>query len=272
MKIQSTYRMLLAAAALVPGLAYAQPDANGAPVAQNPPNINMGGGRGGRMGQNLTPAQTAQLDDMEAKIADLTQREEFVRAGITDTTVQDTLIAFLKDQETRRQALRDKWQTLLQGVRGGALADTQLEAQLNDFRAAMDDEKTKRSDALVKLDAAIGYSKNPKLDAELMIAGITGDEMAIMDFTPTIGGGGGGARGGFGGGMMGGGFAGGGFGGGMMGGGGFGGGGGGRGGRGGRGGGQGGGGQMGGGPGGPGGGAPGGDAPGADAPPPAPAL
>lgn len=186
---------VLALALTAMGVAHAQPPANNGAGAQNPPNQNPGGG--GR--PNFTPAQIQQMQEQMRQRRELELRSLLTAAGFTDTTVQDAIVAYSSAKEKASQALQVKARQLNQALRGTTVTDTQLAALLNDFRAAVEEEKARRATAQQALGTQIGLNTKPRLDALLMMSGLIGDEAQHLGGGRVFGGngfGGGNARGG----------------------------------------------------------------------------
>lgn len=196
---------------VLPASAFAQPDLNNAPIAQNPPNWTPGGnrGQGGPMGNrgpggwnNVTPEQRQQQ-----------LRQRLTQIGVTATKDQDALITYVTANETALQKVRLKWNALAQAARDDATPDNQLAGLLNDLNNAMDDERARRGKARTALETQLDLPKKPRLETQLMLSGLLGDEAALLQGSGNLRGGGFGPNG-FGGGGFGGGRGGGGFGGG----------------------------------------------------------
>ena len=172
-------------------VALAQPDPAQAPIGQNPPNQIPGGqgGRGGNRGQggrggfagNLTAAQRQQLEAQNRRWREMQTRQTLIMAGVLDAPTQTTLVAFLGQEEAARQKLRDKWDALLKAVSDNATTDAQIAGLLNDFRAAVDEERARREAARTALDTKLGLATNPRLDAQLMTSGLLGDEASFVE-------------------------------------------------------------------------------------------
>lgn len=227
------------------GMAAAQPDVNNGGKANNPANLQMGGpgGRGGPGGfgggqggfgggqggfggwGNMT---TEQRDLMARQQREFGWKMTLTAAGFTDQALQNDIAAFGEAQEKGRESLRTVTRKLTDAMRNGEAKDAALGVLLNDWRAAVEDEKARRTAAEKTLDAKIGYSKKPKLEATLRLIGLIGDEAALSGISANtsttmsgpggqggFGGGFGGQGGGFGGGPGGFGGQGGGFGGGQ---------------------------------------------------------
>jgi hypothetical protein len=203
-------------------LVHAQPGEGN--LAQNPPNQDQPQRRRGNR-QELTPDQRQQMLQQREH-----QREQMLRATLTNSgfaekALQDAVIDFVKEQEQSRMGVQDKLRKVAEALRTQAVTDTQLATLLAEWRVATEAEKTRHEDARKALDAEIGYSQKPRLDALLSLMGITSDDASLAGGMGGRGGGfGGGGFGGRGGGMMGGRGGPGGFGGGDFGPGGFGGG------------------------------------------------
>ncbi len=159
-------------------VAYAQPAANNGAGAQNPPNQNAGGGRGGR--PEMTAEQRRQMQAQEQQRRDLEVRQTLTTAGFTDTALQDAVVAYSNEREKAGDALQAKARQLRDALRGTTATDAQIATLLNDFRALVDEEKARREVAKSALDAKVGLAAKPRLDALLMMSGLTGDEAQYL--------------------------------------------------------------------------------------------
>ena len=188
--------MLGAFCALLPALALAQPDVTNAPKAENPPNRAVGGGNNRNRRTPPTPEQLKQMAERMAQIRAQVIRQTLTRAGFTDEALQSAVVDYAQQNEDARAKLMEKWTAIQQALRANTVTDAQLTTLLNDFRASVDEEKSRRDQATKALDAKIEFSKKPKLDATLMVGGLTGDEAQIVN--GSLGGFGAGGFGGFG--------------------------------------------------------------------------
>lgn len=162
--------------------AQAQPDANNAPKADNPPNWNQGGGRrgGGGMRQQMTADQLRQIRAQQTEMRALNIRQQLTFAGYTDDAVQTAVVNYYKAQSEAQTPLLEQWQKIAQAVQVKTTPDTQMATMLNDFRAAVDKEKERRDTAYKALSAEIDLPKKPMLDAMLMTSGLAGDESSLV--------------------------------------------------------------------------------------------
>lgn len=160
MKISSLSTLALMVS-LSPLVACAQPDTNNNPKAENPANRAP---RGERPDANASP---------EARLKWFIKRQ-FGQLGADDAT-QETLVTFTQNELKARQDLQEKGQPLQVALRAGALSDTQIAALLNAYQVALEDEKTRRDQAIAALDKSIDFKKSPKIEAALTIAGLIGD-------------------------------------------------------------------------------------------------
>ncbi len=150
----------------LPLLAHAQPDANNAPKAANPQNRPPGGGgNGGGNGQKR----------MEEFF-----RRQLTEIGVADAASQDTLLSYMKTEMEARTALMDKGGQLAKGLRDGTLTNPQIGALLNEYQAAIEDDKTRRQLSQAELAKKVDYAKNPKLEAWLVVLGAVGDGPPLM--------------------------------------------------------------------------------------------
>ena len=183
--LNSIRTLTCALVALLPTLGFAQPNPNDAPIGQNPPNQIPGGrgGQGGRggFGRNLTAAQRTQLDEQNRQMRDIQQRQSLTMAGVTETAAQDAIIAFLKEQDAASQKLRARWNAVIQAAADTATTDTKMATVLNEFRSAVEDERSRRETSRSALATTLDLAKNPRLDAQLMISGVLGDEAAFVN-------------------------------------------------------------------------------------------
>lgn len=166
----------------LPGVLQAQPE--GPPPGRE-------GGRGGRGGQgwqggnrNMTPEQREQ--EMQQRRTQQLNKM-LSDAGFIEKEVQDAVIEFANAQDAERRNSRDSAQKLSEALREGEDNDT-LAAILADMRAEAKAGEAKRAAALNALDEKIHFKNNARLEAVLVLAGLTG-EVAT---------GGGGMRGGMG--------------------------------------------------------------------------
>ena len=172
------------------GALQAAPEDNNAPMGDNPPNQQGGPPRGGRPDRrDMTPEQRQQ---MMQQMREQNTRETLTNAGFADIAVQDSVVAFVNEQEKATETLRDKARGINRAMRDETVSHAQLATLLADFRALAATEKARRAAAATELDAKIGYTKNARLDAVLLMSGIIGDGGAML--------GGGGGRAGMGGG------------------------------------------------------------------------
>lgn len=177
------------------GVLYAQPAGDN----QQQQGGQRGGGRGGRGGGqggggfgNMTPEQREQ--------AARQRREEGIRrqlndAGYNEKELQDAIVEFANSQAQTEAASQEKVRAISQAIRNGGDAD--IAALLAELRAEITAAKTQREAALAKLDEQIGYTRSPRLEAILVISGLTGEvEASPGGRGGGFGPGGGGQRGG----------------------------------------------------------------------------
>ncbi len=107
------------------------------------------------------------------------QTEEKLRAlmvnlGISVAASQDAILDYLTEDELARASLRDAEKSLMTGLRRDVPPE-RMRALLDDYRAAIEGEKSNRNAAQRKLDARIGYSLDAKLESVLWLMGVLGD-------------------------------------------------------------------------------------------------
>ncbi len=153
----------LALCALSLQAAHAQPDPNTVPKDRNPPNRPPRGG-----GQNLTPEQ------QRVRIADGVRRG-LVGANVTDQKQQDAVVSYVMDELGARRKLGESARTLATATRNNALSDAQVAGLLNDYVAAVQDDRTRHQKALATLKTAINVTQFPRLEASLTLFGLYND-------------------------------------------------------------------------------------------------
>jgi hypothetical protein len=128
----------------------------------------------------MTPEQRQQW--MEQRQQQMQQaRAEGVRrmltgAGFTQTGLQDAVVSFVQKQDEAVRGLQEQARKVNQALRNGGMTEAQLATLLSDFRTEVAQERTRRARALKELDAEVGFSKQPRLDALLTMSGMIGDE------------------------------------------------------------------------------------------------
>ncbi len=177
MKLKTNALIVLAGLSLGV-VAQAQPGQGGQGMGRG-----RGQGQGGR-GQQMTPQQMQLMREEMMK----TQMTEF---GI-DAAAQTAIIAYAGARETAANPLRAQGRTLQQGLANNVSAEVAAR-QLVALRTAIAAEKARRATAEGELDKAVGFSKNPILEAYLTLGGLIGDEGTFL--APPAGGGRGGRGG-----------------------------------------------------------------------------
>jgi len=172
------------------GVLRAQPDAGDMPKGDNP----IANQRPRMTPEQRQAAREKRQQEMQAR-RETNLRETLTEAGFADKVLQDAVIAFTNSQTEERGDNRDKMRELNQAVRKNA-GDVEIAALLKEIRDEVQADKDQRAQALKELDAKIGYTKKPRLEAVLTLAGVIGEN--------TGGPGAMGGRGGRGGGMGGG--------------------------------------------------------------------
>jgi hypothetical protein len=144
-------------------VAQAQPDLNNAPKGENPPPRNRPNrpGRGDNNENRRSPEDNV--------------RRMLAQAGVDDAATQTAVLDYIKTDMEARGPLREQGAKIFRALREGAVTDDQLLALVTDYRAAQQAEKARREQAEANLDAKINYSKNPRLEAMLLLSGLIGD-------------------------------------------------------------------------------------------------
>lgn len=166
-RIEAAVPLTLGALALsclinIPG-AHAQPDINNAPKADNPTNRPAG--------RQVTPQERARQR----------LRRELQLVGVNQLAVQDTLIAYIEAENEARLDLGEKGRRLQVALRGNALSDAQVAALLNDYQAAIEEDKARRDKTQAELVKNVDITKMPKVEATLVLMGVYGDGPLLVN-------------------------------------------------------------------------------------------
>jgi len=96
--------------------------------------------------------------------------------GVTEKATQDVIAAYVNELDTNREPLRVLSANLLDTVTGSSTGDVLVPGLLTELKARVAEEKLRADKALAAFDASLGYSKQPRLEATLIVLGILGDE------------------------------------------------------------------------------------------------
>jgi hypothetical protein len=157
------FSSLLVLLAVCSPAALAQPDINNAPKAVNP--------------QNRRPADVAQRQKMAQEERVRNQLKKF---GLVDDKQLDAVAAFVNGEMAARDALVEKGIKLSQVVKNDALTAGQTAAALNDYQAALDDEKVRHDKAVTELQKTVDLSKMPRVEAWLTLTGLVGNGPEVV--------------------------------------------------------------------------------------------
>jgi hypothetical protein len=169
MKVKKIMGLPVVALALISsGLAYAQPAPNAVPMGANP----AAGPDWGKM----TPEQRREAIQ---KFVEQTIRGTMTGLGYADKTMQDDVIAFAAEQEKMLEPVREKHRKVAQTLINNA-RDADVATLMADLRASIEETNQKRLEAVAALDAKIGFSQKPRLEALLSMIGLTGSETSFI--------------------------------------------------------------------------------------------
>lgn len=94
--------------------------------------------------------------------------------GIEGAAPQDALIAYLAEDETGKIMVRGAARRLFMAVRKGA-PPARMRDLIAVYKAAIDADRERRRAAQSSLDAKIGFSLDPRLEATLWLLGVLGE-------------------------------------------------------------------------------------------------
>ncbi|MBW3636300.1 MAG: hypothetical protein KY445_07530 [Armatimonadetes bacterium] len=153
------------------GAAQAQPNVENAPKAQNPTN---------------RPARPPRLDrDALARMTPEERMKQIMRLqlqriGVTDDASQATLMSYIEGEVKAHVALAEQSRQLQTAMHGAAIPDTQIAGLLNNYQAAVEEDKARRAKAENDLRKVLDLSKMPKVEAMLTLTGFYGDAPSMM--------------------------------------------------------------------------------------------
>lgn len=102
-----------------------------------------------------------------------------------DSARQDALVAYLAEEEAGRVAVREATKRLVVAVRKGADAESMREL-ISSYKAAQEADKARRAAAQTALDAKIGFSQDPRLEAVLWLFGVLGEGQPRLPLGPRV--------------------------------------------------------------------------------------
>lgn len=117
--------------------------------------------------KTLSPAQRRQQVEDRLRVL-------MNNVGLTVAPTQDAIIDYLSEDEAGRVAVREAEKKLALGVRRDVPPE-RMRDLIADYKTAADKDKARRAAAQNKLDARVGYSFAPKLEAMLWLMGVLGD-------------------------------------------------------------------------------------------------
>ena len=156
---------------------HAQPDPNTAPKGDNPANRQPGGGRlRDKQGQQLDLRRYTNLTPEQQRTAmEMYLRRELVTANVTEIKQQDAAITFVTGELEAQQKLGETARALALATRNPATTDAQVAGLLNEYVAAIQEDKTRHQKALDTLKTVVTVSQFPRLEASLTLLGLWND-------------------------------------------------------------------------------------------------
>jgi hypothetical protein len=152
---------------------------DGVPAAGQEQGKKEGDGDGNRRGNNPNrnadrAAQNRAQEGERRAMFTSRIREMLTKAGFPEVATQDAIIAYIASEEEAKGALRMATRRLAGSLRREAPPE-RLKDLLAEYKKANDAEKKRKETARADLDTKISFSKNPRLEAILLISGILGD-------------------------------------------------------------------------------------------------
>ena len=127
-----------------------------------------------------TTSRPATSKGQQVQQRELRLRKLMTSFGVAETVIQDAVIIYIEEEARAQRPLRSQGRKLLSALRakavdGNAITDAQMRELVAGFRAAMEANVERTVEAEISLDKKIGYTKNPRLEAMLILLGIIGN-------------------------------------------------------------------------------------------------
>lgn len=155
--------------------AQAQPDINNAPKGENPPNRDVRArkpklGTAEQIAKRRAKRLASRADDI---------RSQLVAAGFTDEALLNTIVDYYKSEQEARAKISDLYHKVLTAQKSKNTPDAELVPLLADLRTAIAEEKIRQEKSFLEFSTKLKLDQNPRLDAMLMVRGVTGSERAF---------------------------------------------------------------------------------------------
>jgi hypothetical protein len=108
-------------------------------------------------------------------------KAELTRMKITDPAQQSAVTAFLTSEMQGRMKVQEPGRKLSEALTSDTVDDAQFLGLLNDYQAALDADKTRHDEALADLKKAVDLSKNPRIEAFLLVSGSIGNGPNLLN-------------------------------------------------------------------------------------------
>lgn len=105
--------------------------------------------------------------------------------GVQEVASQDALVAYLAEDEAGKSVVRAAARRLMAAVRNGA-PPAHMHDLLAIYKAAIDADRERRHAAQTALDAKIGFSLSPRLEALLWLFGVLGESQTALSFNALV--------------------------------------------------------------------------------------
>lgn len=155
-------------------MAQAQPDPNVAGKKGNPEdNMAEAMRRGQEEGLRIARMNPQQRREAMQQMMQQILKMSLTQARFFDENLQETILKFVAEQETSRHAVRvaaHKVHTAL--MQANPVPVATMQTYINDYLGAVEDARVDREAAIQGLDQKIGFSKDPRLKAWLVLNGL----------------------------------------------------------------------------------------------------
>lgn len=151
------------------GATWAQAELNAPGLATNPQQKQPDEKRIQK--QKEREAREAQRTQWQTQVL----RDFLVQQGVADKDVQDAVIAHVEQRRNAQEGVRKAGAKFQQALSDKALPPAQIGPLVQEYRARQGEYTNQQQAAEAALDAKIGYSKDLRLEATLLLAGALGE-------------------------------------------------------------------------------------------------
>jgi len=123
----------------------------------------------------------AEREAMQKEWPRQVMRDFLAKNGFTAKELQEAVLAHMEQRQERSRKVRESGNKLQSLMVQADLPATQVAVATNEYKAALEDYAAAHQTAEASLDAKINYSKDPRLEATLLLAGVLGEGPSFVN-------------------------------------------------------------------------------------------